>query len=280
MRVAAQVIQELARPGERGLRVNHPGFVAAASQRGTASRGSPWGQDTTRDGRPRRPCGNACPLLGLVEDPLCATGRQMPPLLLAHEQPGLRPIPAPVGAEFVQEPRGEQGIAVLASLAFIDADQHPLRVNVAKLQPHQFRDPQAAPVGRHQQDAVLDVGAGGEPSASCSPEAARRRRRRPGGSATPGVSGPHPCTCRFRRSPRAALGAPRRSTLPRSAGQPAKGDHRPLRQGLRTGRQGTAPTGMPAPRAVEVVQRRQLLGQHRQGLGMQGISAEELLLHL
>jgi hypothetical protein len=43
------------------------------------------------------------------------------------------------------------------ALALIDADQHPLGVDVQGLQMDQFRDPQAAAVGRHQQHAVLEV---------------------------------------------------------------------------------------------------------------------------
>jgi len=44
--------------------------------------------------------------------------------------------------------------------ALIDADQHPLGMNVTRFQPDQLGDSQAAPVGRHQQHPMLDVGRG------------------------------------------------------------------------------------------------------------------------
>jgi len=53
----------------------------------------------------------------------------------------LRSILSPVGAEFLQQPRREQGVAILAAFALIDPDQHPLRMDVVWLEMDQFRHP-------------------------------------------------------------------------------------------------------------------------------------------
>jgi hypothetical protein len=102
------------------------------------------------------------PLLGRGEDLFRGVGRQGTAGVPPREQPSLRSIEAPVGTEFLQQSRGEQGVAVLAALALIDPDQHPIRVDVARVQMDQFRDPQPGAIGRHQQHAVLGVPRGVE----------------------------------------------------------------------------------------------------------------------
>ena len=56
---------------------------------------------------------------------------------VAGEQPLLRLAPetSPIDAKFLQQLRAEHDIAVLAALALLDMDNHPLAVDVTDLQP-------------------------------------------------------------------------------------------------------------------------------------------------
>ena len=60
---------------------------------------------------------------------------------VAGKQPvgGLAPQSAPVDAQFLEQLRAEHDIAVLASLAAPDMDDHPLAVDIADLQVRHFR---------------------------------------------------------------------------------------------------------------------------------------------
>src|SRR5208282_4671381 len=59
-----------------------------------------------------------------------------------------------VDTQLIKQLRAEHDIAVLASLAFPDMDDHPLAVDVADLQTGRFRAPRACGIKRHQQNAV------------------------------------------------------------------------------------------------------------------------------
>ena len=82
----------------------------------------------------------------------------------ALEQPSLWPIGMPIGAQFLQQSRGEQGVTILVPFALIHADQHPLGMNVTRLQADQFGDAQTGPVRGQQQRAMLGVARGVEKS--------------------------------------------------------------------------------------------------------------------
>ena len=43
------------------------------------------------------------------------------------------------------------------SLALFDPDEHSVAVNIGDPQPHDFRDPQAGGIGRHQRGAMLQA---------------------------------------------------------------------------------------------------------------------------
>src|SRR5271163_19883 len=75
---------------------------------------------------------------------------------VAGEQPvrGFVPEPAPVDTECLQQCRAQHHVAVLASLAAPDVDDHPLTVDVGDLQVGDLRASSAGGIQRHQQDAV------------------------------------------------------------------------------------------------------------------------------
>ena len=73
-------------------------------------------------------------------------------------QPAARPSQAPVGAQDAQQLRREHDVAVLATLAPLDPDQHPAAVNLASLKAGHLADPQAGPIGRGQRGTVAQPG--------------------------------------------------------------------------------------------------------------------------
>ena len=66
------------------------------------------------------------------------------------EQPGLGTLATPVLAQLLQQPRRERDVAVLVALALVDAQQHPLGIDVAHAHPSDLARPQPRGVGRHQ----------------------------------------------------------------------------------------------------------------------------------
>ena len=80
--------------------------------------------------------------------------RRMPSV--AGKQPvgGLALQPAPVDAQCIEQLRAEHDIAVLASLASPDMNDHPLAVDIADLQVRHFCATCARGIQRHQQDAM------------------------------------------------------------------------------------------------------------------------------
>ena len=72
------------------------------------------------------------------------------------KQPILRLAPetSPVDPQLLEQLRAEHDIAVLAALALVDVNHHPLAVDVADLQAGRFRAACAGGIERHQQDAM------------------------------------------------------------------------------------------------------------------------------
>jgi len=75
---------------------------------------------------------------------------------VAGKQPLLRlaPEPAPVGAQFFEQPRAEHDIAVLAALALPNMNHHPLAIDVADLEMSRFCATGTGGIHRHKQDAM------------------------------------------------------------------------------------------------------------------------------
>ena len=75
---------------------------------------------------------------------------------IAGEQPigGLALQPAPVDAQRLEQLRAEHDIAVLASLASPDMDDHAMAVDIADLQVRHFCATCARGIQRHQQNAM------------------------------------------------------------------------------------------------------------------------------
>jgi len=75
---------------------------------------------------------------------------------IAGKQPvgGLAPKPAPVDAQCIEQLGTEHDIAVLASFAAPDMNDHPLAVDVADLQMRHFCATCACGIQGHQQDAM------------------------------------------------------------------------------------------------------------------------------
>lgn len=80
------------------------------------------------------------------------------------KQPVSRTGNAPVNAQCLEQPRREQGVAILAALALAHLEAHAFRggFDVGKLQGAYFRESQAGRVGAHQQGARTHVPAVGE----------------------------------------------------------------------------------------------------------------------
>jgi hypothetical protein len=76
---------------------------------------------------------------------------------VARKQPhvGFSVQPMPMGTELFQQLGTEQHIAISASLAALDMNDHALAVDVADFQARQFRVPYSGGVKRHQQDALM-----------------------------------------------------------------------------------------------------------------------------
>jgi hypothetical protein len=82
---------------------------------------------------------------------------ERPAVILAGKQPMRRPCFPPIGAQHVEELRRQHDIAVAATLALIDPDQHAAAVDVGEFETHHLRDPQPGGIGGHQRDAMLQV---------------------------------------------------------------------------------------------------------------------------
>jgi hypothetical protein len=72
----------------------------------------------------------------------------------ARKQPRGGPVEVPIGAQFGQEARGEQRVALLTPFALLDPDQSALTCNIRELQTDDFTAAQARGRGRHQDDTV------------------------------------------------------------------------------------------------------------------------------
>ena len=75
---------------------------------------------------------------------------------IAGKQPDARSSaqPPPVRAEFFEQDRAEHHVAVLATLAALDVENHALAVHVADLQASQLRVPNASRVESHEHGAI------------------------------------------------------------------------------------------------------------------------------
>ena len=69
---------------------------------------------------------------------------------------------APVGAQLLQQPGREWHVAVLASLALLDPQEHAPGIDIGHAQARQFAAPKPGAVGGHQQGTVLGVRGDGE----------------------------------------------------------------------------------------------------------------------
>src|SRR5271166_3448651 len=61
---------------------------------------------------------------------------------------------SPILAQGIQQLWAEHDVTILASLAPLDVDDHPLAINIADLQARQFSTPHAGGIERHQYDAM------------------------------------------------------------------------------------------------------------------------------
>src|SRR3954471_10582872 len=96
-----------------------------------------------------------------VDGAVHLTGRQRCDRIATREQPALRQHQAltlsfpPPGAQELEQVRGQHGVAVLAALALLDADQHARAVDVAHLERHDLGDAQSGAIGGAQCGLVL-----------------------------------------------------------------------------------------------------------------------------
>src|SRR6516164_5817405 len=74
--------------------------------------------------------------------------------ILSGEHPFPRPHPPPIAAQQLQELGGQLDIAALVALAQLDANHHPLAVNVGGAQMHHFTDLYSGTVHGAEDDMV------------------------------------------------------------------------------------------------------------------------------
>ena len=75
----------------------------------------------------------------------------------AREQPALRAALLPPGAKDREQLLGEHSVPVLASLALLDADQHPFAVDIAHAQSDNLGAAQSGAVGHTQRGLVFEA---------------------------------------------------------------------------------------------------------------------------
>src|SRR6478736_6336790 len=80
-----------------------------------------------------------------------------PLLVPAGEQPVLRSGETPVAAQDRQQLRRQHHVTVLAALAVLNPDHHPLTVDVGNLEESHFRDAQSGTIDRGQRGAALET---------------------------------------------------------------------------------------------------------------------------
>src|SRR5258707_635278 len=82
--------------------------------------------------------------------------------IAAWKQPALRPRRPPPGAQQVEQVRRQHDVTVLAALALLHADDHPLAVNVGNLERDHLGGAQAGAVGHAQCRLVFEPWGGVE----------------------------------------------------------------------------------------------------------------------
>ena len=73
------------------------------------------------------------------------------------KQVGLRLLPAPVLAERLQQLGAQWQVAILATLAFTDVDDHPFAIDILHTKSDQFAATHAGRVERHQYGPRLEI---------------------------------------------------------------------------------------------------------------------------
>jgi hypothetical protein len=86
---------------------------------------------------------------GALADQLDGAESDRPVGPASGEEVGRGPFGRPVGPEHVQQARGEHDVAVLASLALADADDHAGAVDVLEAEVGDLGEPQAGGIGGH-----------------------------------------------------------------------------------------------------------------------------------
>jgi hypothetical protein len=76
----------------------------------------------------------------------------------AGEQPGTGPVDLVVRTQAIEQRWSQQTVAILGAFALLDAQRHPLAVQVGDPQVDDLTDAQPRGVGRLQQRLVLQVG--------------------------------------------------------------------------------------------------------------------------
>src|SRR5947209_2971600 len=84
-------------------------------------------------------------------------GIKRPLLVTAGEHPALWPSQPPIAAENPQQLRREHDVTVLAALALLDPDHHPLTVDVGNLQQNHLGHAQSGGIDRRQRGAALEA---------------------------------------------------------------------------------------------------------------------------
>jgi hypothetical protein len=84
-------------------------------------------------------------------------GSERPVVVTAGKQPTLRPGEPPVAAQNPQQLRREHDVTVLAALALLDPDHHPLAVDVRDLQQNYLRHAQSGGIDRRQRGAAFEA---------------------------------------------------------------------------------------------------------------------------
>lgn len=111
--------------------------------------------------------GDTSSALGMVVELLRGGDRPRLGSVFAGNEPRRRAVEVPVGPQFGEETNGQEGGAVLASLALIDADAQAITFEVGELESHDFPDAPARGRGGHEQGPRPRVGGAREQALEC-----------------------------------------------------------------------------------------------------------------
>jgi hypothetical protein len=95
----------------------------------------------------------------MIKDGLTGAFGQGQQPVPSEKQPGARLNRSPIRTQLLQQPGRKQRVTILASLAFLDANDHARAVNVCRFEMAGLVEPQPRSIHRHQKGPMLGMDA-------------------------------------------------------------------------------------------------------------------------